>query len=388
MSATAIEEPRRTPSAGNAAATPVAPLPSTDPGLPPGTLPPGAPPRRSRKPVVLGVLLTVVIAAAVVTTLWLVHASGYESTDDAAIDGHVVTISPQVAAAVAKVHVDDNQFVHKGDVMVELDPTDYAVGLEQARAMATAQAGKLAEADSAIVSAEATRDAAAADVEVAKANAENAHADFERYVALQKRTPGAVSKMQFDQSTAGERAAGAQVKQAEARLAQAQSDIATKRAMLAAAKGDAAKAEADVRRATINLGYCTIVAPQDGRVTRKTVEPGSYVQVGEQLLAVVPTDVWVTANFKETQLDRMRRDQPVTVTVDAYPGLTLHGHVDSFQSGTGARFSVLPAENATGNYVKVVQRLPVKVVLDGHPGDDKDHPLSPGMSVEPEVSLK
>ena len=390
MSATLIEEQPRTTGAA-VTAPPILvvnkPAGGAGVGLPPGTLPADAPPRRSRKPIVLGVLLTVAVVAGLVTTLWLVHASGYESTDDAAIDGHVVTISPQVSAAVKAVHIDDNTFVRKGDPMVDLDPTDYQVALDQATATEQAQAGKVTQAETEIESAKATREAAAADVEVAQANADNAHADFGRYVALSNRTPGAVSKMQFDQSTSAEAGAAASVKQAKAKLAQAVSAIATKQAMLVAAQGDVAKARADVHRARVNLDYCTIVAPADGRVTRKNVEPGSYVQTGEQLFAVVPTNVWVVANFKETQLDRMRKDQPVTISVDAYPGLTLHGHVDSFQAGTGSRFSMLPAENATGNYVKVVQRVPVKILLDGY-AFDRDHPLSPGMSVEPEVSLR
>jgi membrane fusion protein (multidrug efflux system) len=147
------------------------------------------------------------------------------------------------------------------------------------------------------------------------------------------------------------------------------------------------KAAADVTKAETNLGYCRIVAPEDGRVTRKNVEPGSYVQAGEQLFAVVPSNVWVVANFKETQLSRMKIGDEVDIDVDAYPGMKLHGHVDTFQYGTGSRFSMLPAENATGNFVKVVQRLPTKIVLDNVP-NDPNRPLALGMSVEPEVSLK
>jgi membrane fusion protein (multidrug efflux system) len=292
-----------------------------------------------------------------------------------------------VSALVKKVHVDDNTMVHKGDVLVELDQTDYLVALDQAKATESAMEGKLQQARSEINSAIASRDQAAAEVDVAKANAANAAADYKRFVELQSKSPGAVSRQQMDSAVDAEQSNSAQVKQAAAKLAAAEAEIATKQATAIAAEADVKKAQADVHKAEVNLGYCTIYAPDSGKVTRKNVEEGSYVQTGEQLLALVPAEVWVVANFKETQLDRMRRGQPVSIKVDAYPDRELHGRVDSIQSGTGSRFSMLPAENATGNYVKVVQRVPVKITID-QGNDDQDRLLTPGMSVLPEVDIR
>ena len=333
------------------------------------------------------VLLLVVIVGAIIATIYAIQASRYESTDDAYIEASVVTISPQVSAIIKRMAVSDNQLVQKGDLMVELDPTDYQVALEQAQATQAAMEGKLQQARSEIDSAKATRDEAKAEVEVAKANAANAAADYQRFLDLREKSPGAVSRQQMDSATDAQQSAIAQVKQAEAKLAAAEADIATQTATALAAEGDVKKAIADVHKAEVNLGYCTIVAPTSGKVTRKSVEAGTYVQTGEQLFAIVPNEVWVVANYKETQLDHMRIGQPVTVKVDAYPDMDLHGHVQSIQSGTGSRFSMLPAENATGNYVKVVQRIPVKIVLD-NANTDQNRLLTPGMSVLPEVDIR
>jgi membrane fusion protein (multidrug efflux system) len=333
------------------------------------------------------ILLVVVIAGGAVWSVVFFVGRGYESTDDAFIEGHIIAISPQVSGLVKAVHVDDNTFVHKNDILIELDPTDYQVALDQATASQTAMAAKVEQAKADIVSARAFVDEARYEVDSAEANAKNADADYNRFKELSARTPGAVSKQQIDAASAAEQSNTAQVAQAKAKLAAAEADIATKQAAVIVAEGDLKKAAADVHKAQVNLGYCTITAPEDGRVTKKTVESGSYAQIGDQLLALVPTDVWVIANFKETQLDRMRKGQPAEISVDAFPELKLHGKVDSIQSGTGSRFSILPAENATGNFVKVVQRLPVKILLD-QPNHDPDHLLVPGMSVQPEVNVR
>jgi membrane fusion protein (multidrug efflux system) len=343
--------------------------------------------KRRRKPVLLGIVLAIVVVGMAVGVYEWVYWSHFVSTDDAFIEGHVVSISPQIPAKVLNVHIDDNQLVNKGDLLVELDPTDYDVAVSQAKATLGAMSGKAKEAIAEIDSAKASLDEAKAEVDVNRANRENANADLKRFQELQKRTPGAVSKQQFDAATAAEASNSAQVKQAEAKEKKAEADVTTAQATAEAAAGDQQKAEADLKKAVVNLSYCRITAPEAGRVTRKNVEPGSYVQAGEQLFAIVPNNVWVVANFKETQLSRMKIGDAVTVTVDAYPGLELHGHVDTFQFGTGSRFSVLPAENATGNFVKVVQRLPTKIVLDNVP-NDSNRPLALGMSVDPEVSLK
>lgn len=343
--------------------------------------------KRKKRPILLVVLLLVAAIGGTVGSLYAVHASHFQSTDDAYIEGRIITISPQVSALVKAVHVDDNKMVHKNDVLVELDPTDYQVALDQAKATLGAMQGKLDQAKSEINGAIASRDQEAAEVEVAQANSVNAVADYNRFLDLSKKNAQAVSKQQMDAATAAWMSSTAQVKQAKAKLDNAEAEIATTKATAVAAEGDVNKAAADVHKAEVNLGYCTILAPEDGKITRKNVEPGSYVQTGEQLLVVVPSQVWVVANFKETQLDRMRVGQPVTISVDAYPDRPLHGHVDSIQAGTGSRFSMLPAENATGNYVKVVQRIPVKILVD-EKNEDADHQLTPGMSVLPEVDVR
>ncbi len=343
-----------------------------------------APPAKKKhgKRLLLILLVAVVIGAGISTVL-AIHASHFQDTDDAYIEGHVITMSPQVSALVKSVLVEDNALVHKGDVLVQLDPADYQVALDQAKANQAAMEGKLQQAKSEIEEARANVDQYKAAVDVAQANFENAASDLKRFNDLSAHNAGAVSRQQMDSASAAERSTLATVKQAQASLASAQAQIATKQATAIAAEGDLKKAIADVHKAEVNLGYCTITAPSDGKITRKSVEAGSYVQTGEQLFAIVPAEVWVVANFKETQLEKMKPGQPVSISVDAYPGQDLRGHIDSVQSGTGARFSMLPAENATGNFVKVVQRVPVKIIMDS-----SGLPLSPGMSVVAEVDVR
>jgi membrane fusion protein (multidrug efflux system) len=318
-------------------------------------------------------------------TLWWLQARNFEETDDAFIDGHVIPISPQVPAQVAEVKVQDNQFVTKGQVLVKLDPTDYQAALEQAQGAEASARGRLAEANTGVATAQSAVDEAKAELDVAQVGLDNADRDLQRYQGLDER---AKSQQQLDNATYAQKTAAAQVAQANARRATAQARVAAAQASVQAAQGDYQKAQADTKRAQINLDYCTIAASSDGWVTTKNVEAGMYVTPASQLLAIVPKDVWVIANFKETQLDLMREHQPVTIHVDAYPDHDFHGTVDSIQAGTGSRFSVIPSENATGNFVKVVQRVPVKILFDGETNQDADHILAPGMSVEPSVRVR
>jgi membrane fusion protein (multidrug efflux system) len=339
--------------------------------------------RRGRRKPLLIVLFCVVAIGSTVAALYAIHAAHFQETDDAYIEGHVITVSPQVSAMVKTVFVLDNQTVRKGEPIIQLDPTDYQLALDQAEANQVAMDGKLQQAKSDVIEAQAEVQEADANLAVAQANAENSAADYKRFTDLRAANPGAVSKQALDAANAAQLSNDATVKQAEAKLAAAKAQIATKQATVLAAEGDLKKAQADVHKAQVNLGYCTIGAPCDGKITRKSVEAGSYVQTGEQLLAIVPNDVWVVANYKETQLEHMKPGQTVSITVDAYPGEDFTGKVESIQSGTGSRFSMLPAENATGNYVKVVQRVPVKILLDSN-----DKPLSPGMSVVTSVDVR
>ena len=260
--------------------------------------------------------------------LYLVLRAPSESTDDAAVDAHVIPVSAKVAGHVARVLVDDNQQVKAGALLAELDPRDFQTRLDQAK-------GKVASD---------------------RADSAKTGADLKRAAALFARDEA--SKQDLEHAQAAADAALAELSQSEAAL----------------------------RQAELDLSYTRIEAPEAGRVTRKAVEPGAYVSIGQPVLALVPEDAWVVANFKETQLTRMRPGQPAEIRVDAYPDQRLRGHVDSIQAGTGARFSLLPAENATGNFIKVVQRVPVKIVLDDKPAGGRV--LAPGMSVEATVGLR
>jgi len=343
------------------------------------------PPKRTRRRIVMIMLPALLLAGIAVAAFYWIAAQHFETTDDAFIDGRVIAISPQVPARVEAVKVDDNQFVHKGDVLVLLDKTDYAVALDQANGALAASRGKLEQAKAQIPAAQAARQAAQAALDLAQANFANADQDLKRYESLDAR---ARSRQIYDNAIAAQKTAQAQVGQATANLASAAAQIATAKAAVAAAAGDVEKAQADVKRAQVNLDYCTITAPEDGRVTRKNVEPGAYVTSAAPLLAVVPAEVWVVANFKETQLDLIRPGQAVTIGVDSYSHMELTGKVESIQSGTGSRFSILPAENATGNFVKVVQRVPVKITLDNAQNNDPLRLLAPGMSVEAKIKVR
>jgi len=331
-----------------------------------GAPPLGTPKRRGLAAFLTGATL---LAAALGTAYYVRAVAPFEATDDAFIDGHVIGISPQVAAPVAAVHIDDNQVVHKGDLLVELDGTDYEVALSQARGAEAASRGKLAQARAGVAAAESAVLEAQASVHSVRATFENAETELRRQQGVDAR---ARSQKDLDGAVATRKTSSAAQDRAQAR------------ATVTAAEGDCQKAQADTRKAQVNLDHCRILAPTDGRIAGKAVDAGAYVTPANPLFQLVPAQVWVVANFKETQLKHMRPGQPVEVSVDAFPSLTLTGRVDSIQSGTGSRFSVIPTENATGNFVKVVQRIPVKIRLD----QDTLGQLAPGMSVEPRVRVR
>ena len=328
---------------------------------------------------------------------YLTTALTHESTDDAFIAAHVVSIAPQVAGRVVAVPVLDNQMVHSNDLLVGIDTADYSTSLTQKQSSADAAAANyksvLAALDlmnEKVTTAQATADQSKADAQAAQATDTRAQADFQRYTELRKENT--ISAQEFD-------AAQAAVKQADANLTAAKqkaiadaskinetrAELSATEAAVAVALAEIREAEANVQAAHLNLSYTKIHAPCDGRVTRKAVEQGDYVQMGQQLMSLVPSDVWVVANFKESQLNKMRPGQPVQVEIDALGGRTFRAHVDSVQAGSGAAFSLLPPENATGNYVKVVQRVPVKILFDEPL--PTDHTFGPGLSVTPSVRV-
>lgn len=365
-----------------------------------------------------GVLAIIIIFVGVGYAVWSYYASR-ESTDDAQIDGHIVPISARVGGTVEKVNVDDNQYVEAGTVLVQLDPTDYQVTVDRARAelqdaMASLQAARTGvplahtTTSSTLSNAQASLRAAQQEVTASQARLREAEAqyklaadDVRRLAQLIKKDE--IPQQRYDTAVTTEQQAAASVDAARAAVANAQSHVAQAEAMvqgaqtvpqqLAITRAKAGSAEANVARlqatlqqAELHLQYTVIRAPNTGIVSKKTVEPGEVIQPGQPVLALVNLeDVWVTANFKETQLQNMRPGQPAEIEVDAY-GRTYKGHVDSIGGATGARFSLLPPENATGNYVKVVQRVPVKIVFEK--GQDPQHLLRPGMSVVPTVFIK
>jgi membrane fusion protein (multidrug efflux system) len=338
---------------------------------------------RRPKVLIAGGLILVVIIAAVL--LWWWRARQFEDTDDAFIDARVVRVSPRISGQVTGVHAEDNQLVHDGDILVDIDPADVRAMLEQIRAQEMQAETALGQAQADVHLAEAQYTQAIANANGADAQALNAAQELKRYRALQASTPQAVAQGQIDQAVAAARSAAAQRDAALQQARSATAQIASATAAVAGAQARIDTARAQVKQAQLNLEYTRVVAPVDGHIARRTVAVGTYVSPGQQMLAIVPLRVWVTANFKETQLARMQVGQSVTVKIDACPEVDLRAHVDSLQRGAGQAFALLPPENATGNYIKVVQRVPVKIVLDEYP---RRCPLGPGMSVEPKVQVR
>jgi membrane fusion protein (multidrug efflux system) len=403
------------------------------------------PPARSKRWQYIGIAVAVVIIIGAI--VWW-RARGHESTDDAQVDGHITQIAPRVGGTVIKVAVENNQKVTAGSLLIQLDPRDYQVAVDRAKAeLADAQAnaaaartgvpvaqvetragvttasGGVEEAEAAVAAAEQQIEAARANLVAAQARerekeatAAKAQRDADRLKGLVEKDE--VSQQQYDAAVAAGTAARAsadaaksdaaaaqsavtiaeqRARQARGTAAQAQANLSTAKtapqqleitqAKAAAADARVKQAQAALAQAELNLEYTVVKAPADGVVSRKTVELGQVLQPGQPILALVALEgVWITANFKETQLAQMREGQSATVEVDALGGKEFKGRIESIAAATGAKFSLLPPENASGNYVKVVQRIPVKIVLE--PGQDPDRLLRPGMSVTPTVYVR
>jgi membrane fusion protein (multidrug efflux system) len=341
--------------------------------------------------------------AAVALAVLLFFGLGYffdvlthESTDDAFIAAHVVSIAPRISGQVAAVHVLDNEMVRSNELLVEIDPSSYSITVAQKEASAEAQSANykafLAGYElmrTKVTTAEATVRQSQADADAAEATAKWAQMDFDRAQDLQKQNT--VSQRELDAAQTANLKAQADLNSARQKVAVDDSKVDEARATLAAtgaaitmALAQWQVAQTNVAAAQLDRSYTKIFAPCDGRVTRKAVEPGNYIQVGQQLMSIVPADIWVVANFKESQLKKMKPGQPALVEIDAL-GKSLRAHVDSIQAGSGAAFSLLPPENATGNYVKVVQRVPVKILFDEPL--PADHVIGPGLSVTPDVRV-
>ena len=326
--------------------------------------------------------IVVVSLLAAGTRYWL-EARHFESTDDAAIDSNTTQIAPRVAGQVTKLLFSDNAHVAAGDPLLTIDPRDFQARLDQARAQQASASASLQQARAQVLVQQAAVDQAAANVRMAEADMLQAKQDYDRFQAI---NPHAVTRQQIDAATAAYHSAQAKVDANRQMVDGARAQVRAAQAQVLAAQASIEQAAANTQAAELQLSYCTIVAPVAGIVTHRTVDAGNYVAAGQPLFALVQDGRWVTANFKETQLAVIRPSQDVDLAIDAVPSVVFHGKVDSFQAGTGTVFSALPAENATGNYVKIVQRLPVKIVFDD--ARAKDYPLAPGMSVTPSVRVR
>ena len=332
-------------------------------------------------------LLTLFIIGALVLAggaCWFIYSAGYETTDDATIEAHVIQVSPKISAHVKVVHFDDNYQVKRGSLLIELDARDFEVGLASAVASLESAKSKLTEAAAQENIAQAGLGQVTADLASARATADNAESDLSRNEQLYK--THVIDRREYDASVAQAKSAIANVESATKKVASQEAQVRMASAQYVTASAEEKQAEAQQRQAQLQLSYTKIFAPFDGRVTKKSVEPGNYIQPGQTLFSLVPPDVWVIANFKETQLKHMEVGQPVSVRVDAMPGRDFTAHIESFQVGTGGRFTLLPPENATGNFVKVVQRVPVKIVFDEPP--ETLERLWAGESVEPRVNVR
>jgi membrane fusion protein, multidrug efflux system len=338
---------------------------------------------RAKRIVGLAIGGLVLVALIVGGGLYWWENRDYESTDDAFVDAFTTQVAPRVSGQVTRLLFTDNQHVSAGQTLLLIDPSDYQAKLDQAKAQQASAAATVQQAQAQIAVQQAGVDQANANVRVAEADLLQARQDFDRFHEV---NPGAVSRQQIEAATATFHSAEAKLEASRQSVTGAQAQVTAARAQAESATASLQQAEANMRTAALQLSYCSITAPVAGVVTHRTVSAGNYVNPGQALFALVPDDRWVTANFKETQLADIRPGQRVNLSIDAVPGVTFHGKVDSFQAGTGTAFSVLPAENATGNYVKIVQRLPVKIVFDDQ--RLKDYPLQPGMSVVPSVKVR
>ncbi|ELZ8933532.1 HlyD family secretion protein [Cronobacter dublinensis] len=345
--------------------------------------------RPGNKPlIILGVVVIIMVIGALI---WWLMTRNLETTDDAFIEGDAVTVAPKVAGYVTELRVKDNQRVKKGDLLVVIDPRDATAQRDQARAQLSLAQSQLHQAQAQLALARvqypAQRDQAKAQVLRAEAELANARAEYQRQRGVD---PRATSKQNIDAASAQLHSAEAGLANAKAQLEvaeQVQLQIRQQETNVEARESQVAQARAQLQTAELNLSYTEVRAPFDGFVTKRNVQNGTLVQAGSALFSLVSPDIWVVANFKESQLERMRPGDKVAVSVDAFPDLELEGHVESIQQGSGSRFSAFPAENATGNFVKIVQRVPVKIVIDKGL-EHWDQPLPLGLSVEPEVTVE
>ena len=345
------------------------------------------------------VFVALALIGAVTIYFYLRYKATHITTDDAFIEGHVHTIASKVSGTVKKIHVDDNQPVRKGDILIEIDPVDYEVKVKSASATLNKERAKLIEIDAKVESSTrrlyelgAAMKAAKANLELQKANLKLAEIDFHRATKLYEKE--AIPKERYDNMKTGYEVAVSSVQAEAEQLKQSEMAVETQKALIKQVEASRPsqvsfikEKEAKLEAAELNYGYTKLLAPSDGYITKKSVETGNQIEAGQPLMAVVPLkDIWIVANYKETQLEKVKLGQKVKIKVDTYPGKVFEGKVNSIMAGSGAVFSLFPPENATGNYVKVVQRIPVKIVLER--GTDPQRVLRIGMSVTPTILVE
>ena len=330
----------------------------------------------------VGGALLVVLALIIAAIVFWRHSSHHATTDDAFVDGRTSQVAAQTPGRVVKLYVTDNQHVNAGDPLIDIDSRDIDAKVAQARGQLATSQGQVEEALAQVTVRRAAVAENEANVREAEAELLKASQDLGRYRNV---NPDAVARQQVDAAQAAERPARAKRDAARQAAQSARAQIEVALAQVRSGKAQVAAAQANLEASTVQNCYTRVTAPIAGRVARRTVEAGNVISTGQALMALISDTMWVTANYKETQLTQMKPGQSVEIVVDAYPDVKFRGHVDSIQRATGAYFSMLPAENATGNYVKVVQRVPVKIVFD----DDrvKDYAIGPGMSVTPDVTF-
>ncbi|MGU3390913.1 HlyD family secretion protein [Sphingomonas sp. M1A8_2b] len=342
-----------------------------------------------KKPLFWVILVVVVGALVIGGVLYWLHARQFESTDDAFVDTHIVRLAPQVAGTLVQVADIDNRHVEAGRLLAVIKASGRDAQVAEAQANESQARAQFAQAQAQVTAAEAQRQQAAAQARVPMAAAIKAQQDLARYEALLRLDPNAVAGQQLDQARSTARQTAADAAAAREQIDTATAQIAVARKQVGAARSVIDAKRALVDQANVSISDLRLTAPVAGQVVNRSVNIGSYVAPGTQLMAIVPDQMWVTANFKETQLTLMKIGQPVDIHVDAYPGVDFKGHVDSIQRGAGQAFALLPPQNATGNYVKVVQRVPVRIVFDAKNGPDpKRYPIGPGMSVVPTVKVR
>ncbi|MCS7215283.1 MAG: HlyD family secretion protein [Thermodesulfovibrio sp.] len=339
---------------------------------------------KNSKSIKVAILIIVGLIVLIFMSKEIYYYIVYERTDDAYVEGTIVPISPQIAGKVIKVYVDHNQRIKKGDPLIEIEPDDYMADVKAKRENVKTLYNQLQEISSSLNEAAAKLKTLEANLQAAQAQRILAENEHERIKRLYEED--LVSKSRYDAAESALKVAIAQQRAAESQIKEVKATINTLTTKIKTQQHIIGKAQEELKISEINLKRTLIVAPRDGRIAKKSVEVGQYVRPGQPLMAIVDEqDTWIGANFKETQIEKMRVGQPVKIKVDAYPGKVFRGRVASFQPGTGAVFSLFPPENATGNFVKVVQRIPVRIIIDSP--FDPEYPLWPGMSVIPYVDV-